>query len=421
MDIATQTELSRAPADEGPACRVDYKVFTDRSFYDREQQRIFRGETWSFVGLEAEIPNPGDYKSTMIGDTPVIVTRDAEGGVNVVENRCAHRGALVCRDLRGNAPTLDCVYHQWSYDLKGELIGVPFRRGIRGQGGMPAGFDLKRHGLKALRVETIAGLVFASFSDTVEPLRDYLGPLVVEHVERILNRPITVLGDQRQYIHGNWKLYAENVRDPYHASLLHLFHTTFGLYRSTQTGCSRMDEQKRHSLLYSLAGSNDDARDKEVYKDSRTYNAGFQLQDPSLLKGRREFEDGITLVILAMFPNLVLQQIANTLAVRQIVTHGPDAFELVWTHFGYADDDEEMQQIRLKQTNLIGPAGVISMEDGEAVEIVQQAIGRAQDDSSYIAMGGGRAEDADHLVTEGAIIGFWENYEKLVGFEDVAA
>ena len=417
MDIANPQSPPENQADEGPACRVSYKVFTDREIYDREQETIFRGETWSFVALEAEVPEAGDYKTTYVGDTPVIVTRDADGAINVVENRCAHRGALVCRELRGNAASLECVYHQWAYDLKGELIGVPFRRGIRGQGGMPKEFDMKRHALAQLRVETICGMVFATFSQTVAGLREYLGPLPVQHIERIMNRPIKVLGNQRQYIHGNWKLYAENTRDPYHGSLLHLFHTTFGLYRSTQQGVSRMDESKRHSLLYAIAASNDDSADKEVYGDSRTFDTGFALQDPSLLKSRKEFGDDITLVILALFPNVVLQQISNTLAVRQTVTYGPDAFELVWTQFGYADDDEEMTAIRVKQSNLIGPAGVISMEDGEAVEIVQQAVVRAQDDTSYIAMGGGRPDDADHLVTEGPIIGFWKNYGELVGKE----
>ncbi len=408
---------SAAETSEDAACRVPYRVFTDPRFYEKEQERIFRGAAWSFVGLEAEVAQPGDFKATYVGDTPVIVTRDAEGGINVMQNRCAHRGALVCRQLRGNAPSLECVYHQWSYDLKGNLLGVPFRRGIRGQGGMPPNFDLRQHGLDVLRSESINGLVFATFSDTVEPLRAFLGELVVEHIERIFNRPIKIIGDQRQYIHGNWKLYAENVRDPYHASLLHLFHNTFGLYRSTQTGASRMDSAHRHSLLYSIAASNDDARDKAVYAGSRTYDSKFTLQDPSLLAGRKEFADGITLVILSLFPNLILQQIANTLAVRQIVTHGPEAFELVWTQFGYADDDAQMQAIRLKQSNLIGPAGVISMEDGEAVEIVQAAVVRERSKSSYIAMGGGRADDADHLVTEGAIIGFWQNYRQFVGFD----
>jgi anthranilate 1,2-dioxygenase large subunit len=282
---------------------------------------------------------------------------------------------------------------------------------------MPGDFDMSQHNLRQLRTETVGGLVFASFSETVESCRDFLGPIVVGQIERIMCKPITVLGDQRQRIHGNWKLYAENTRDPYHASLLHLFHNTFGLYRSTQTGKALMDSSKRHSLLYSIAASNDDAADKQAYGDSRTFDTEFKLQDMSLLKGRQEFDDNITLVILAVYPNLVLQQIQNTLAVRQTVTYGPDDFELVWTHFGYQDDDEEMQAIRLKQANLIGPAGLISMEDGEAVEIVQNAIVGEERATSYIAMGGGRAEDADHLVTEGAIIGFWDNYREMVGFD----
>ena len=416
MSIRQQTDaFDQAPSTEG--CRVPYRVFTDRQYYDREQENIFKGNCWSFVGLEAEVPQAGDFKSTFVGETPVILTRDSDGSLHVVVNRCAHRGALVCREMRGNRASLECVYHQWAYDLKGNLIGVPFRRGLKGQGGMPGDFDMSQHNLRQLRTETVGGLVFASFSETVESCRDFLGPIVVEQIERIMCKPITVLGDQRQRIRGNWKLYAENTRDPYHASLLHLFHNTFGLYRSTQTGEALMDANKRHSLLYSIAASNDDAADKQAYGDSRTFDTEFQLQDMSLLKGRQEFADNVTLVILAVYPNLVLQQIQNTLAVRQTVTYGPDEFELVWTHFGYQDDDAEMQAIRLKQANLIGPAGLISMEDGEAVEIVQDAIVGEASATSYIAMGGGRAEDADHLVTEGAIIGFWDNYREMVGFD----
>jgi len=405
---------------QGDGCRVPYGVFTDRDWYAREQATIFRGPTWSFVALEAEVARPGDYKSTFLGDTPVIVTRDNDGQINVLQNRCAHRGALVCRERRGNARRLECVYHQWNYDLKGRLRGVPFRTGIDGKGGMPDGFNLDAHGLVRLRVARLHGLVFASFSNDVAPLEDYLGPMVVAAIARLFNRDIVVTGDQRQFIHGNWKLYAENTRDPYHASLLHLFHNTFGLYRSSQTGACKMDAGHRHTLLYAMAGTSTAEADKAAYQDSRSLNTAFKLADPSVLAGRREFDDGITLVILSVFPNLVVQQIANTLAVRQIVPYSVDSFELVWTHFGYADDDEAMREIRLKQTNLIGPAGYVAMEDGEAVEIVQKAIARDEDAHSWIAMGGGRAEDAEHLVTESAIVGFWENFRRLMGISVAA-
>jgi anthranilate 1,2-dioxygenase large subunit len=406
-----------APAATESGFRVPYGVFTEPGYYDREQERIFRGPHWSFVALEAEIPNSGDYKTTFVGDTPVIVMRGAEGAVHVTVNRCAHRGALVVRDLRGNRSSLECVYHQWCYAPDGKLVGLPFRKGIKGQGGMPADFDMKRHSLQRLRVEVLHGLVFATFSDETPPLAEYLGPMVVESIARIFRRPVRVLGDLRQYVHGNWKLYAENTRDPYHASLLHLFHTTFGTYRSSQKGGVKLDAEHRHSMLHASSDTNDAQKDQEIYKDMRSFNSQFKLQDPSVLAGRREFDDGVTLVILSVFPNLTVQQIANTLAVRQSVPYAPDAFELVWTSFGYADDDAEMQTIRLKQGNLIGPAGLISMEDGEAVEIVQRAVVRDQDKTSFIAMGGSRGGDADHLVTESSIIGFWEYYQRTVGFD----
>ena len=394
--------------------RVPYGVFLNPALHDLEQERVFRGPTWNFVGLAAEVPAPGDFKSTFIGATPVILTRDADGGLNVLVNRCAHRGALVCREPRGNSRFLNCVYHQWGYDLKGCLKSVPMKNGVRGVGGMPPGFDMDQHGLQRLRVESIGGLVFASFSGSVAPLREYLGPTVAGAIERIAKADFEVLGDQRQYMHGNWKLYAENTRDPYHASLLHLFHTTFGLYRSTQQGACVMDDAHRHCLLYAKAATSDAATDREVYQDVRSFNGNFNLQDPSLLAGRPDFDDGITLVILSVFPNLVLQQIANTLAVRQINPTAVDAFELVWTQFGYVDDPSDLRAMRLKQGNLIGPAGLISMEDGEAVEIVQKGVARDAGESSYLGMGGGRAEDAQHLVTESSIVGFWEHYRRLM-------
>ncbi|MCC6709343.1 MAG: Rieske 2Fe-2S domain-containing protein [Gammaproteobacteria bacterium] len=401
--------------DNTTGCEVPFGLFTEQAWFEREQQRIFRGPVWSFVGLAVEVPEPGSFKTTYVGAIPVIVLRDRDGHLQVLENRCAHRGALVCRELRGKQARLSCVYHQWTYDLGGRLLGVPFRAGIDGRGGMPPGFDPARHNLTRLRVAELHGLVFASFCASSPPLTDYLGPMVVASIARLCARPLTVLGDQRQFMHGNWKLYAENTRDPYHASLLHLFHNTFGLYRSTQTGACLMDDSHCHTMLYAKAATSNAKADSEVYKDVRSYDTSFKLEDPSVLAGRAEFDDGITLVILSVFPNLVLQQIANTLAVRQIVTHGVDGFELVWTHFGYADDDDALRAMRLKQANLIGPAGFVSMEDGEAVEIVQRAVREARDARSYIAMGGGRAEDAQHLVTESAIIGFWEAYRKVMG------
>ena len=107
-----------------------------------------------------------------------------------------------------------------------------------------------------------------------------IGPMVIESLERIFNRPIEIMGDQRQYIHGNWKLYAENTRDPYHASLLHLFHNTFGLYRSTQTGACSMDESHRHTMLYAKAATSDAAVDAQRQAEPRGVDRVDHLVEP---------------------------------------------------------------------------------------------------------------------------------------------
>ena len=112
--------------------RIPYWVYQDEDIYRREQERIFQGSTWNFVGLEAELPNPGDFKSTFVGEMPVVVTRGQNGEMNAFENRCAHRGALICIKERGSAKEFACIYHNWTYDLQGNLTGVAFRHGIRG-------------------------------------------------------------------------------------------------------------------------------------------------------------------------------------------------------------------------------------------------------------------------------------------------
>jgi phenylpropionate dioxygenase-like ring-hydroxylating dioxygenase large terminal subunit len=396
--------------------RVPYQVFFDPAIYELEQERLFRGPVWNYVGLEAELPNPGDFKATFVGDTPVVVTRDQEGALHAFVNRCAHRGALVCRELRGNRATHVCVYHQWSYDLKGNLIGVPFRKGIEGKGGYSTDFAPSQHSLRKLKVATYNGLIFVSFAEAVESLEEYLGPAMRPWLDKVFNRPVRVLGHARQLIHGNWKLYAENVRDPYHGSLLHMFSATFGLARSSQGGGTLMDETGRHDILH--AHRRTEAQETAAYTNEslRSYQAKYSLADPSLLKARQEFPDDITTSIHTIFPCLVVQRISNTLAARQFLPKGPDQFELIFTFLGYEDDDEEMRSIRLKQANLVGPAGYISLEDGHAIELVQQAIVRDKGACSFLEMGGGDVASQDNLVTETAIRGFWQYYRGLMGF-----
>jgi len=259
-------------------------------------------------------------------------------------------------------------------------------------------------------------LIFVSFAEDVEPLAEYIGPTMRPWLDTVFQRPVRVLGYARQLINGNWKLYAENVRDPYHGSLLHLFSATFGLARSSQGGGTLMDEIGRHDILH--AHKRTEAQETAAYTNEslRSYQAKYTLADPSLLKARQEFPDDITTSIHTIFPCLVVQRISNTLAARQFLPKGPDKFELLFTFLSYEDDDVEMRNIRLKQANLVGPAGFISLEDGHAIELVQQAIVRDRESCSFLEMGGSAAVSQDNLVTEAAIRGFWQYYRKLMGF-----
>lgn len=410
-----QEKLVHFPHDDG--ARIPYKVFSSQEVYEREQERIYRGPTWSFLGLEAEIPNVNDFKSTFVGDTPVVMTRSADGSLAAWVNRCAHRGAVVCRKARGNAQSHTCVYHQWSYDTKGNLEGVPFRRGQKGGSpGMPADFNPKDHPMRQLRVESYRGLVFATFSPVVESLADYIGPQMRPYLDRVFHKPIEYLGCTRQYSKSNWKLYLENVKDPYHASLLHLFHTTFNIFRVGMKARTIPDE--RTGLHSIITATKNEVDTSAAYKQQaiRSFDEGFALEDESVLGMISEFDEDMTNHIQPIFPQLVVQQIHNTLVARQLLPKGPDNFELIFHFFGYTDDTPALRALRIKQANLVGPAGYISMEDTEATELVQRGTVRDGDATSMIDMARSRPDLQDTMVTENLIRQFWVGYQRLMGF-----
>ena len=356
-------------------------------------------------------PEPGDYKRTFIGEKPVIVTRDLQGGINVVENRCAHRGVQFCQKHLGHAKEFMCPYHQWNYDLKGNLIGVPFRRGVKKQGGMPADFDPKQHGLRKLKVATRNGVVFASFADDVEPLEEYFGESMLQYFDRIFDgRQIAVLGYSRQLIPANWKLMFENIKDPYHASLLHVFLVTFGLFRADSPSKVVMDQTGRHGALVSWKGQQAKTAD---LADMKSFKEDFRLHDQNMLQPVREFPE-YTVVMTTLWPNLIIQQQSNTLAMRQLITKGPNRFELAWTFFGYANDDEEMRKRRVRQANLMGPSGFVSVDDSELMKFSQEGVEPYPEAAGVMEMGGRDWKDEPHMVTESVIRGFYDHYRKVM-------
>ena len=402
--------------------RVPFRLHHDEAIYQQEMERIFRGPTWNYLCLEAEIPNPGDFRTTWVGDTPVIVSRGKAGAVHAFVNRCSHRGAMIVRELRGNAERLVCLYHRWCYSNAGELTGLPFRKGLKGEGGMPADFDMEAVSPQKLRVANLHGVLFGTFSDRAEPLADYLGEFGTGMVKRFFPRPVKILGYSRQRIAGNWKLYAENLRDTYHASLLHEFLVTFGLDRATQRGGVEMDARHRHNITYTYMGTDSDAEAAELYGQQNLRADRLALEDTSMLRYQREFDDGRSMATSAVFPNVAFARFNNTMATRQIQPKGTNAFVLVWTCFGYANDEPELRAHRLNQMKLLGPGGYVSMEDSEAIEIVHRATRSAFGKSAVVEVGGGGAiADCPFRVTDVPVRGFWSYYAEVMGLEPQGA
>nr|ART38541.1 G350 [uncultured bacterium] len=396
--------------------RIPDWVYTDQTIYEREVDKIFHGRTWNYVALECEVPNPGDFIRSNVGPTPVVVSRAEDGSINVFENRCAHRAAEFCRELTGNTKEFVCPYHQWSYDLKGNLAGVPFRRGVNGKGGMPADFKNADHGLHKLNVTTHRGVVFASYRHDMETLQDYLGPEILTEFEATFDgRKPRLLGHYRHTLPGNWKLYHENLKDPYHATLLHTFLVTFGLLVAGNKSLMLADPTGRHGVMAS-AKSDGKAVSSDAKKEMRAYREGMELAEPRFMDFIDEFKSPWSVTMATIWPNLIIQREMNTLGVRQIVPTGPHEFIMKWTMFGFEGDDEEMTRHRLRQGNLMGPAGFLGLEDNEAIKFVQDGMQRVPNGEHLVELDPAvETGTADNLISESAIRAMYQHWRSEMG------
>ena len=398
--------------------RIPFWAYTDEAIYKRELERFFYRGHWCYVGLEAEVPNAGDFKRTTVGERSVIMVRDADGTIQVVENVCAHRGMQFCRERHGNRKEFVCPYHQWNYKLNGELQGVPFRRGVKQDGkvngGMPKEFRIEEHGLNRLKVATRGGVVFASFDHGVVPLEEFIGPEILHYFDRLFNgRKLRILGYNRQRIPGNWKLMQENIKDPYHPGLLHTWFVTYGLWRADNKSELKMDAHFRHAAMISTRGN---AQEKNAVTAGVTsFKDTMEIKDKRLLDIVQEpWWGGPTAVMTTLFPSVILQQQVNSVSTRHIQPNGSGSFDFVWTHFGFDDDTPEMTQRRLIQANLFGPAGFVSADDGEVIEFSQQGFEQKPSHRTLAELGGYDCENTDHMVTETLIRGMYDYWRKVM-------
>lgn len=227
---------------------VHKNVYIDQAIFDLEMERIF-SRAWIFVAHESHLKNIGDFVRARIGTEEYLVTRNNDGGVSVVQNRCTHRGATVVHEWRGNTRRFVCRYHQWMFQLDGKLRGVPNRETY------PESFSFEstQHALKAApRVAVYRGFVFASLSDEGPSLEDYLGSMR-EAIDNLIDRSpegeIELISNPiRIEYNANWKMHNENANDTIHPGVVH--NSSVSAARQTrEAASSSFDSGQTHEML----------------------------------------------------------------------------------------------------------------------------------------------------------------------------
>ncbi len=202
--------ISRMAAQPDEAAHAaDPAIYTSEALLDHEQEQIFDHE-WACVGRADELPNRGDYMTTMVGRTPVIVNRRKDGSLGAMANICAHRLAAVAEG-RGNMPRFVCPYHAWTYEEDGRLLGAPH---------MPKDFDKKACGLDPLALEIWNGYIYINPDPDAAPLADRLEPLTALFRNYRLG-DMRIMHKATEVWEGNWKVATENFIESYHLTVVH--------------------------------------------------------------------------------------------------------------------------------------------------------------------------------------------------------
>jgi phenylpropionate dioxygenase-like ring-hydroxylating dioxygenase large terminal subunit len=201
--------------------RAHRRLYSDPAVFELEMERIF-SRAWLYVAHESELREAGDFVASRMARLPVLTTRDSEGSINVLVNRCGHRGAMVCQEERGNSRAFRCPYHGWAYRNDGSLLGVPNRQA------WPEGYDFSRPQLqlpRAPRVATYRGFVFASLAPSGPDLMSYLGPAATAIDDLVDRSPTGQLeragGTVKYALNANWKIPTENYNDFGHNTATH--------------------------------------------------------------------------------------------------------------------------------------------------------------------------------------------------------
>jgi hypothetical protein len=175
-----------------------------------------------------------------------------------------------------------------------------------------------------------------------------------------------------------------------------------------------VDPTGRHGTMGSAKGEDGAKVDAGAKGEMRSYSEAMTLNDGRLLDYVREFTSPWSVTMQTIWPNLVVQRELNTLGTRQIVPHGPNELTMIWTMFGYEGDSDEMRRHRLRQGNLMGPAGFLGLEDNEAMKFVQDGLRKSQESAGVLELGGREEGTSTTLITEAAIRSMYRHWREVM-------
>ena len=400
--------------------RVHGSLYNDEAIFRLELEKIWY-RTWVYVGHVSEVPKPNDFVMKSIGPQSVVMTRDREGQVHLLLNRCPHRGNQVCLEPRGNRGSFTCPYHGWTFSNNGALRGYPFASGYEG-------VDRNQLGLgRVTRVAIYHGFVFGSFAAEGPTLEEHLGPGGRDAIDRLVRLSpegeveITA-GFLQHKAKSNWKFLVENETDGYHpqfvhASIFSVAKSGIGdLYSGASTAVARdlgnghtendlRPEFRRIGKPMYWFGTDEQRLPDYVAKMRAAY--GEQRANEIMIDGSPH---------VMIFPNLFIAEIQifviQPLAVNETVQH------VTALQFKGAPDFN--RRLRQQTMGSVGPAGFLLADDSEMYERTQRGVQNRDPSFNYLGRGlhRERRDDDGYLVADATdevtSRGIWRHYRSLM-------
>lgn len=401
--------------------RVNRQVFIDGGILDLERERIFR-QCWLYVGHVSEIPLEGSFVTRSVGGQPIIMTRDSEGRIRVWLNSCSHRGAEVCRDSQGVTRRFRCFYHSWSFATDGRLVAMPDEEAF------PEGFDKRDYGLRApAHVDEYRGFVFLNYSSGAPSLYDYLAgarPYLDITADQSVEDMQVLRGTHEYSIKANWKLLAENSYDGYHALPVHK--TYFDVQRSRGDGMvSDVRAEWRESGAYDLGNGHTITVKRAPWgRPVARWTPSMGLESRPIVEaaaarlaerhGEVYGEQIANLDFnMVIFPNLVINNIMAVI-IRKFEPIQPDLMYVTAWSLAPSEETPEARKVRNESfLSFLGPAGLATPDDNEALESCQRGYGQLGG-AAWSDVSRGMDRDVPMNYDEMQMRTYWRRWDALM-------